>query len=74
MRFLPVYNLVPRLFSFHVLGGRTGGDNGRKRVLRGKARAPNNQDVVNTEPGPATHVNAEGRDIPYCGCVVEVDR
>lgn len=52
----------------------TGGDHCVTRILRGKARAANDQDVVNPEPGLAACCHVRGRSIPYCGGIVEVNR
>lgn len=49
----------------------TGGDNCVTRILRGKARAPNDQDVVDPELGPAACCHVQGGNIPHCGGVVE---
>lgn len=49
----------------------TGGDNCFTRVLRGKERAPNDQDVVDPELGPAACCHLQGGNIPYCGGIVE---
>lgn len=51
-----------------------GGNHCVTRVFRGKARAANDQDVVDPEPGLATCCHVRGRSIPYCGGIVEVNR
>lgn len=49
----------------------TGGDNCVTRVLRGKARNPNDQDVVDPELGSTACFHVQGGNIPYCGGIME---
>lgn len=68
-------NVIPaagtRLLVSNTLGRPTGGDNCVTRILRGKARASNDQDVVDPELGPAACCHVHGGNIPYCGGIVE---